>query len=188
MSMIREGIDTMTVEEYFTFDDASEIRHDYIDGELIPMAVVSLEHARIIPNTTTALAIPLWHSNCTILSSAMRIGVSPTRYRYADLSVVCGEAERDYGMHSLLNPILVVEVTSPSSMITDRVDKLDDYARIPSLRHYLIIDQHWVMVELHSRGEGGWRAQRFDSLSDTIPLPAPDITLPLAELYRGIAL
>ena len=54
MSMIRERIDTMTVEEYFAFD-ASEIRHDYIDGELIPMAVVSLEHARIIPNTTIAL-------------------------------------------------------------------------------------------------------------------------------------
>ena len=118
----------------------------------------------------------------------MRIGISPTRYRYPDLCVVCGEPERHFGMHSLLNPILVVDVTSPSSMRTDHVSKREDYARIPSVRHYLIIDQVQPLIELYTRQDGDWRYQRFDSLSDSIPLPALDIALPLAEVYHGIAL
>ena len=186
MTMIRERIDYMTVEEYFAFDDASEIRHEYIDGELYPMDGGTLEHARIIPNTTIALGNRLRQSDCFVVSSAMRIAINPTRYRYADLCVVCGEAERDYAKHSLLNPILAVEVTSPSSMRTDHVAKRDDYARIPSLRDYLILDQYQPLAELHTRQDDGWRYQRFDDISDTIPLPALNIELPLAEVYRGI--
>ena len=78
------------------------------------------------------------------------------------------------------------EVTSPSSIVRDRGDKLGYYQSIDSLQVYLVIDQHQVFVELHERQEGGWRRREYSGLDAVIPLPALGCELPLAEIYAGI--
>ena len=184
--MIPERIQQMTVAEYLAFEEGSEIKHEYIDGELYPMTGGTLNHSTIMMNVGGALWQSLRGTDCQALSSDMRIKVSPSRYVYPDVSVVCGEPATEYKSLTLLNPTLVVEVTSPSSIDSDRVIKRDFYETISSVQAYLVIDQHRPLVELYTRAEGGWLLQRFSDLDAEVPLAPLNCDLPLADIYDGI--
>ena len=186
--MAVESIRQMTVAEYFAFDEASEIKHEYIDGEIFPMTGGTLNHALIMVNAVGALWQRLKGTDCRVLSSDMRNRINPTRYVYPDFSVVCGDPATDEGAVTLWNPTLIGEVTSPSSMDYDRGLKRRFYHSMASLQVYLVIDQHRVHVELHERQDGGWLQREFSDLDAVIPLPALDCEIPLAEIYDGISL
>ena len=94
MTVIGERTRTMTVEEYFAFDEATEIRYEYIDGEIIPVTGGTLYHGIIMANASGELWQLLKGSDCRVISSDMRNRVSPTRYVYPDFSVVCGANDR----------------------------------------------------------------------------------------------
>ena len=184
--MVIERVHQMTVAEFLAFEESSDIKNEFIDGELNPMTGGSLNHSRIIAKLITALGIRLAETNCDVLSSDMRVRVGPSRFVYPDVSVFCGEPETEYNTLTLLNPTLVVEVTSPSSIDYDRGTKRELYGDVPSIAAYLVIDQHRALVELYTRIETGWQLQRFADLDDVVPLEALDCDLPLVDIYRGI--
>ncbi len=184
--MAIESIRQMTVAEYFAYEEESEIKHEYIDGEIYPMTGGTLIHATIIMNTGGELRQRLKGRDCIVISSDMRIRVSPSRYVYPDLSVVCGDPVTDDKSITLFNPTMIAEVTSPSTVDYDRVIKRDYYETIPSIQAYLVIDQHRVLVELYMRREGGWLLHRFSNLDAEVPLAPLDCDLPLADIYYGI--
>ena len=184
--MAIESIRQMTVAEYFAYEEESEIKHEYIDGEIYPMTGGTLKHAAIIANTSGELRQRLKGAECAVLSSDMRIRVSPSRYVYPDVSVVCGDPVTDDKSITLFNPTMIAEVTSPSTVDYDRVIKRDYYETIPSIQAYLVIDQHRVLVELYMRREGGWLLHRFSNLDADVPLAPLDCDLPLADIYDGI--
>ena len=133
---------TMTVAEYLEWEERQELRHEYIDGDIIEMSGGTGEHSMIIGNIHGFLWNRLSFPQYTVHTSNMRIKFSPTRYVYPDLSVVRGENVYDDASRlNLLNPVFVVEVTSPSSAKRDRMDKLDNYFDVPSIEAYLIVDQ-----------------------------------------------
>jgi Uma2 family endonuclease len=181
-------IGRLTVEQYLAMEAESEIRHEYIDGEIFPMTGGTLNHDQVVMNMTGALLAQLADSDCRLYSSNMRVRVSPTRYIYPDLSAVCGEAETADGATNLLNPIFVVEVLSPSSVSRDRVSKLEYYGAVPSMQGYLILDQERVFAEWHMRSQSGWHLRQFSGLADEIPLEPLGCALSLAEVYRGVKL
>ena len=132
----------MTVEEYLAFDEASEITNDYIDGAIIPMPGGTRKHNKIVAYTTAELVSSLGDRNCEVLGSQMRVRIDETKYVYPDVSVVCGELLFENENETiLLNPTLVVEVTSPTSRARDHVDKVAYYGAVPSIQCYLILDQ-----------------------------------------------
>ena len=179
----------MTVEEYLAFDEASEIQHEFIDGELIPMPGGSGPHNSIVARAIGALLGAVDDSDCTVFASQMRVQVDETRYLYPDASVVCGEpAYSDDNEVILLNPIFVVEVTSPSSIERDRVRKVELYADIPSVQGYLILDQERIFAEWYTRSDNGWHLRQFSNLGDEIELEPLGCTLRLADVYRGVTL
>ncbi|MDE2854646.1 MAG: Uma2 family endonuclease [Chloroflexota bacterium] len=179
----------MTVEEYLAFDEASEIQHEFIDGELIPMPGGSGPHNLIVVSAGSALVAALGDRNCFVFGSQMRVQIDETKYLYPDVSVVCGEpAYGDDNKVILLNPTVVVEVTSPSSLTTDHVDKVAYYGAVPSIQGYLILDQDRAFAAWHTRAESGWRLRQFSDLAAEIELEPLDCTLKLAEIYRGVRL
>ena len=184
--MAIERIRQMTVEEYIAFDEATDLRYEYIDGEVIELAGGTLYHGFIMANANGALWQRLKGSDCRVISSDMRNRVNPTRYLYPDFSVVCGEPVTDERAVNLWNPTLVGEVTSPSSIGRDRGEKLNYYQSIASLQIYLIIDQHRVHVELYERLDDGWQRSEYLDLEETVTLRILDCDLPLAEIYAGI--
>ena len=116
----------------------------------------------------------------------MRVGTGSGRYVYPDLSVFCGAAQLTEDGLTLLNAVLVVEVTSPTSMGYDRYTKLDYYRAMRTLESYIIVAQDECHVEMHSRSEGGCHWQTFSAIDDVIPLTTLSCSLPLPENYRGI--
>ena len=179
----------MTVEEYLAFDEASEIRNEYIDGELYPMTGGTNSHSGIIAYTIAALINLLADSECAVRSSDMRLRVYDTKYVYPDISVVCGELEfEDENEVNLLNPTVVVEVTSPSSYVRDHTTKLDLYGAVPSIEGYLILDQERVFAEWYTRTESDWHLQQYSDLNDVIRLEPLGIGLPLAQVYSRVRL
>ena len=184
--MVIEDIRQMTVEEYFAFDEASEYKNEYIDGEVFPMTGGTLHHSAIMANTIGELWQRLKGSNCRLFSSAMRVRINPRRYLYPDLSVVCGAPSTDARAINLFNPTLVAEVTSPPTAYYDRGEKLRYYQSIPALQVILIIDQLEALIGAHLRHDGGWLPREFRGLGANVPLPALGCDLPLAEVYAGI--
>ena len=178
----------LTVEEYLAWEETNFEKHEYIDGEVRCTAGANRRHNQIMMNTGGAIWPQLADSSCVILSSEMRTKVGVTRYVYPDLTVVCDEMafERDNEME-LLNPVLVIEVTSPTSIEYDRGDKRDFYFDVPSIQAYLIIDQHRICIDLYTRAATDWTVQVFDSMDDVIPLKILNCELPLEQVYRGIS-
>jgi Uma2 family endonuclease len=105
-------------------------------------------------------------------------------YTYADGSVFCGDMQLEAGQ-TATNPVLLVEVLSPSTQDYDRGEKLDRYRSIPSLRHVLLIEQATVDVEHWFRTPEGWRRRVHTDVNDSIHLDAFGIDLPLRDLYDG---
>lgn len=178
----------LTVQEYLDWEAKNEIKHEYIDGDVYAMSGGSGKHSRIAANATIAIGRQLGSSICAIHTSDMKVKVDETRYVYPDLSAVCGKEQfEDKSETTLLNPVLVVEVTSPSSIERDRIAKRDFYREVPSIQGYLVIDQHRVRAELYTRAEVGWLLQVYTDPADLIPLTMLNCELPLAEVYRGIS-
>ncbi len=181
------GIRQMTVEQYLAFDEASEITNEYIDGVMIPMPGGTGNHNAIVAYTIGTLTSLLDISDCLVYASQMRVSIDETKYVYPDASVVCGESiYQDENKTNLLNPTIVVEVTSPSSLARDHVDKVTYYGAVPSIQCYLILDQERVFAECYTRTEDGWRLRQYASLDDVIPLEPLACSLPLARVYRGM--
>ncbi len=179
----------LTVEEYLAWEESNFEKHEYIDGEVRCMAGAEGPHNLIMSNTNVAIGMQLLDSDCGLFSSEMKVKAGEARYLYPDLSVVCGEARYEAANAMvLLNPLIVVEVTSPSSMRIDRIDKRAFYFEVPCIEAYLIIDQHRVCVELSVRGDVSWITKSFTSLDDVVPLDAIDCALALSMVYRQVKL
>ena len=178
----------LTVAEYLEWEAGNiETKHDYIDGAIIDMTGGTMKHSRIKVNVISTIYSLVKPSNFVVFNSDMRVKVGASCYVYPDASVVRGapsmEDEREL---TLLNPVFVVEVSSPSSSMRDRVDKLAYYLDAPSIEAYLIIDQERVGAELYSRGSSGWQMRAYSSLGAVIVLPPLNCELPLAQVYRGL--
>ena len=184
--MAIERVQQMTVEEFLDFAELSEIGYEYIDGEPIEMTGGKLNHFRIINRLQVILENLLTESDCEVLGSGMLVRAGEASLVFPDVCVVCGEPATDADTRILLNPVLVVEVTSPSSIDRDRVLKRELYGAVASIQAYLVVDQHRVLVELYTRSETGWNIQCFSDLDDAIPLEALDCRLPLSDIYQNI--
>lgn len=177
----------MTVAEYLEWEERQECKHEYIDGEIIEMTGGTLKHTRIKSNIGGLLYALLDFPTFVICNSDMRVRISPTRYVYPDFSIVNGAPRmEDEKEITLINPVFVVEVTSPTSHTYDRVDKLGFYLEVPSIEAYLIIDQDRVRADLYTRVDEGWYVRVFNQADAVIPLDALNCQLALADVYRGI--
>jgi Uma2 family endonuclease len=181
----------MSPEEYLAFDRASELKHEYVNGEVRAMTGASLRHVRIVANVTVRLASVLNPRGCDVLPSDMRVRApGMATYLFPDITVLCGEAEMaDEQMDILLNPTLVVEVLSPSTSDYDRGDKWDKYRRIPSLREYVLIWQDRMHVERYTRqGDHFWLFAEVSQPGERLELESVGCVLEVSGIYDGVAM
>ena len=177
----------MTVEEYFRFEEGSQIRHEYVSGELYAMSGVTLRHALIVANIAGRLLAATGDGPCLVVMNDMRVQVSHDVYYYPDVVVICAPmAQLDV---TATEPCVVVEVTAPSTARTDRGEKLTAYKQVPTLRAYLIVDHRRRRVERHWRGgpDDVWQREEI-VLDGRVPVPCVDTDLTLDEIYRRVDL
>ncbi len=182
---------SMTVEEYFAFDEASELKWEYLDGavfEVYAMAGASPNHVRIVNNVGFLLNSHLRNKGCEVFSSDLRVKLSAKAYAYPDVVVVCGKPE--FGGHkneTLLNPTVIIEVLSPSTENYDRGGKAMRYRSLPSLQEIVIIAQDHPYIEVQTRQEDGtWLLREMPHYNGSVELASVGCTLALSEVYLNV--
>lgn len=180
----------MTIEEYIEFDKNSMERYEYFDGEVFAMAGGSPEHARISGNTFARLFLKLLGGKCEVFNADMQLKVpAAPPYRYPDVSVVCGEAvfEEMQGIKLLVNPLLLMEVLSPSTEGYDLGKKFTEYKSIASFQEYLAISQTHPHIIRYSRHPNGfWVRHDIEGLEHEVLLESLNLALPLSEIYERV--
>lgn len=173
----------MSVDEYIAFEEASPVRHEYVDGKIHSMAGVTRQHSRITMNVAARLWAAARRETCRVHQSDVKLRVADRIY-YPDVMVACGPEPRDPRIEDA--PSVLVEVLSPSTERTDRGEKAMVYRGPPSLAAYLVIDQERRWVE-HSWRDGRGQWQR-DLLVETsrLSIPQPAVSLTLDDIYDGV--
>lgn len=179
-----------SVEEYLAFERTSEIKHEYLDGEIFAMSGASRSHNRISWNIVAALDPQLKESGCEGFVSDQRVQIPATGlFTYPDVVVVCGEPELygDETPETLVNPTLIVEVLSSTTEDYDRGRKFAHYRGIPSLQLYLLVAQERAHVERFERQPNGlWLLYETDDLEERLDLPAVGAGLALSDVYYRV--
>lgn len=175
----------MTLAEFLRWDDGTDARYELVDGRIVSMAPPNEAHGTITANLVVALASAL-RPPCRVPTEAGIL--RPDRddsYYVADLGVTCGPAA-DTRQH-LPEPVLIVEVLSPSTEDHDRGRKVPDYREIPSLQEILVVASQERRVELWRREGDHWRVE--DLIGEaTVRLASCDASIPLAAIYAHVDL
>jgi Uma2 family endonuclease len=172
--------------EYIAFERAANAKHEYLDGAIYAMAGGSREHAAIAGNVIALLNAAIRGGPCAVHTSDLRIRVVDTGLEtYPDVSVVCGSAEADSeDPHVVLNPVVLVEVTSPSTETYDRGEKLQHYQRIPALHEVVLVSHREKLVEVvRHEADGSW-SRHEARVGGTIKLISLGCDLSVDEIYR----
>lgn len=132
------------------------------------MSGASLEHNLISVNVVSGLYNQLSDRGCRVFTSDMRVGISAgDSYFYPDVTVVCEKPQfEDSELDILINPIVVVEVLSPSIEMYDRGVKFNRYKQLRSLQEYILISQDRVRIEHYCRSGSMWKSNELTSLDD----------------------
>ena len=177
-----------TPEEYLISERKATLKSEYINGEILAMSGASNAHNLITLDIGTELNIQLRERECLVYTNNMRVRTSPMgSYFYPDVVVVCGEPQfEDNVFDTLLNPILVIEVLSPSTEVYDKGEKFRCYQELTSLREYILVSQDRVRVEHYRLLKTQWVQTEFRSPEDVLPLPSIGCEFSLRDIYRRV--
>ena len=179
----------MTVEEYLAFEEQSDTKWEYARGSVYAMTGGTVRHGVISMNVGTQLNNALEDTDCSVTTPDVKVHIARRdAFRFPDVVVFCGDAAYLEGRTDVLtNPILLVEVLSPSSSVTDRNEKLEDYTHIDSLQAYLLVSQHEAKIERFVRqSDDEWLYTYALGLDSEIAIPPLHLTLALSKVYRRV--
>ncbi len=171
-----------TVERFLAWEDRQEGRHEFDGTRIHEMTGGSRAHQRIVSNLVRLLEDALDPDRFDAVPE-MRLDVGG-KIRYPDVSVVSGRIAD--AVRTLHDALVLFEVLSEETAATDRTEKRDEYARLPGLRRYVLLEQGRMAATVLERSEGGWSEAGVSS--GTLDLPELGIALPLAALYRGVGI
>jgi Uma2 family endonuclease len=183
--------------EYMSLDDFEELLADkpadekweLVGGRVVRMMVgARWEHHFIAQNVAFGLRERLREkgSSCHVFLETFFLKVKTLESAtLPDVMVHCGSLEP--GATSVNDPTILVEVMSEGSKARDRFEKWAVYQKLPSLRHYVLVERDKAHIETFDRVDQAWSGVRIlDGLEATLDLPAIGVAVPLAEIYRGV--
>lgn len=179
----------ISVADYLECEKISQVKHEYIDGEVFAKVCDNKNHNRIIGNLIDKVTRHLFETDFQTYFCAVKIRIKKlNRFYYPDLIVVCGEDnESEYYARK---PTLIIEILSPSTALTDRREKMFAYKEIGSLREYVMIEQNRMYAEIYRRRDDGgnlWDWIEFET-GEEIEFAAVDFKMPMTEIYAGVEL
>ena len=178
-----------SVEAYLEMERSGALKHEYYRGEIFALAGSSEAHNLILTNILTSLNLQLRKRPCKVYPSDMRLRIPKTGlYTYPDVSIVCGTPQFDDSKRdTLLNPLIVIEILSPSTERYDRGKKFQNYRTIPTLQEYILISQDEHHIEHYAnQNDGNWLLTSYDGMSAGCYLKAIDCTLALDDVYNKV--
>ena len=176
----------MTAEEFLAWDEHETIRREFVRGEVFAMAGAEEAHVTATGNIYTALRAHLKGTPCRTFMVDMKLRVEAADCFFSpDVFVTCSELDRAEPKIKR-DPLLVVEVLSPSTAGYDRGAKFADYRLLPNLREFLLVDPASRRCDLYRRGDDGlWVLHPFER-GQTLQLRSVGLELPAATLWEDV--
>lgn len=178
----------VTVEDYLAEEAVSPVKREYRDGIVYDMAGARNVHNKIVGNGFAAFHTRLRNKPCQPWNSETKVRIrltSGTRFYYPDAFVVCQPNPPSDTYHD--SPVVVLEVTSPSTRRIDLGEKKDAYLALPTLMVYLVAESTEPVVQVFRRSpDGDFQRELTMGLEAIIPLPEIGVSLALSDLYEGI--
>lgn len=174
--------------EYLALELETGVKHELYDGVALAMAGGSVAHARLVGNAYAELRAALRGQPCRAAGSEQKLFLTEAGLTtYPDAAVFCPPLTRaPHDQHALTGATVIVEVLSPSTEAYDMSEKFHLAAREPSLKHYVLIDQHSVLVEHRWRdADGGWRLAVLGP-GEALQLHALGVALQIDALYEDV--
>ena len=173
--------------EYLQFENQSLSKSEYIDGWIRAMTGASLRHNVVAGNCFLSLGNQLKGSPCRPYNSDTKLRIDQgksKRYYYPDVQVVCRSNEPTSVFQD--QPVLIIEVLSPSTRNYDWNEKLEAYLQIPSLECYIVLEQHQPIATVFRKTNDGFSRQLIQGIESIIDLPFFNGSLSLADVYEGV--
>lgn len=171
----------ISVDDYLDGETLTDIKHEYLDGEVVAMGGASAKHGLLVTGLGLAIGPHARRKGCQLFMADMKLRVDhadQTYFYYPDLLLACDPEDRE--PYYRRRPCMVVEVLSPSTERIDRREKLFAYQTIPSLREYVLVDPDKRCVEVYRFGESV-RHETF--VEGSFRLECLDAEITLDEVY-----
>lgn len=175
-------------EDYLAALEVSSLKLEYCDGEIYAMAGGTPAHAQLSAALVRLLGNALL-GPCAVFTSDLKVRVEPTDLStFPDVTVVCGEPMlSSIDKNAVVNPTVLVEVTSQSTEDYDRGEKLSHYKQCASLRAVLFVSHRHPQLSAVVRAGAGWE-ERVYRLGERLQLESPELSLAVDDVYAGVAL
>jgi len=177
----------ITVDEYIKGEQLSEIRHEYIGGQVYAMSGGSESHNVLCGNLYTSIREHLRGKPCKAFMADMKLRLSIAGddiFYYPDVFVTCDPSDND--AYFKTRPSLIVEVLSPSTERLDRREKFLSYIRLPGLQEYVLVDQEKMHVTLFQQ-RNDWKPENLTDPQSGLCLPSIEFQMKLTDIYEDIA-
>jgi len=177
----------VSVDDYLAREEQSHLRHEYIDGWVRAMCGATVRHNVVKGNCLALLWVRLRNTGCRPFDADMKIKIRNkrlSRFYYPDLQVVC-ESNAPTSVFQE-QPVLLIEVLSPSTRRYDLEEKMAAYAAIPSLQCYIVLEQHQPIAIVLRRTDQGFVQEKIEGIGGTIDLPFLGCSLSMEEIYEGV--
>lgn len=185
------GKKNFTIAEYLEIEQEADDKHEYFRGEIFAMAGASPKHNIIFRNLFRELAYALKGKPCQPYGSDQRIHIPKNGlFTYPDISVICGDIDTSKeDQNSLIHPVIIVEILSPSTKDYDRGSKFTFYRAITSLKEYILVDSESISVEVFRLNESKfWQLEEHNQLTQSLRLQTLGFSIPIQEIYDGVNL
>jgi len=171
----------ITENDYLAAELVSDIRHEFVNGEIYAMSGAKATHNRISGNIAREVGNMLRNSHCDTFAADMKVKAG-SNYFYPDVLVDCSELDGEAVFTQ--SPVIIFEVLSRSSRKLDETIKKIAYMNIPTLQEYVLVEQDFVDVEVFRKSDD-WRSSHY-FLGDQIELESQAIKLDVEEIYTRV--
>jgi Uma2 family endonuclease len=186
---MQSSIQLLSVIEYLEAEATSEIRHEYIDGQVFAMAGASRRHNRISGNIYSRLLAHLRGSGCDAFMADMKVGLKSAQkqksiFYYPDVVITCNPDDQDQFIVN--SPCLIIEVLSPGTEFVDCKEKLVNYQTITSLQEYILVSQDQMQVEVYRQDVAGNWTEEVLGRGNQLQLDSIDLILKMHDIYEDV--
>lgn len=174
-----------TPEEYFSIEEAGDVRHEFVNGNLIEMSGASREHHKICKNILRILENLLADKGFEVFIENMKVKIqNENQYYYPDIFIT-KEVQTDENKYVQFEPELIVEVLSETTRAKDLVDKFIQYRKIKTLNFYLLVEPEKYLVLCNFKNdEGEWDMISYTEPEEIIALPKLNISISMKDIYK----
>ncbi|SFP63540.1 Uma2 family endonuclease [Parafilimonas terrae] len=182
MKLVEENKKFANDEEYFLYEESSELKHELINGNLYEMSGSSIYHNKLERRIANLIERLLKQNELEVLTEGFKVRTPDNNFFYPDV-IVCTNNLKRYFTNE---PVLLVEVLSESTRKFDLTDKFIQYQKIPTLQYYLCVEPEQQVIIFYFKTESGeWMTETFTKDESIINLPALGISFSVKDVYKN---